>query len=403
MKNTILHGDALSVLKSLPDNHVQCVVTSPPYYGLRAYLPDGHPDKHLEIGLEESPQEFIEKLVQVFREVRRVLRPNGTLWLNIGDSYASQGGPQIDGTKQTVGSQQGAWSGLSRRPTNGLKPKDLMMIPARVAIALCSDGWYLRSDIVWSKPTAMPESVTDRPTKAHEYIFLLAKSERYYYDADAIREPLKPKTFTTYGTKHRPQGNDSLGLVKSDNWGSTVAERQPKLTADGEIAGANKRTIWTVASQPYHEAHFATFPPKLIEPCILAGTSPKACEHCGAPWQRATEQGPSIKMSGPHPKITAVHESIKPLGQTSAFRTGQVTTRQTTGWKPTCTCENNTGSGKCIVLDPFAGAGTVPLVAIRHGRDWLGIELNETYITLINKRIETVQPNLWTEVDGGVA
>lgn len=393
MRNTILHGDAISVLKSLPDNHVQCVVTSPPYYGLRSYLPDGHPDKHLEIGLEESPQEFIEKLVQVFREVRRVLRPDGTLWLNMGDSYTSGGRETRDPGKSTLHPAQS--KGMKRPPMpEGLKPKDLMMIPARVAIALCSDGWYLRSDIVWSKPSCMPESVSDRPTKAHEYVFLLAKNEHYYYDATAVSEP---------SVSNHPSGNG----FKRD---ARLSYQNPDGTARGNdeqwqvSPTRNRRSVWNISTQPYHEAHFAVMPPKLAELCVLAGTSPKACGHCGAPWTREIVQDTSVKMSGPvHPKIIAAHESIKPLGQTSAFRSGQVPTRQTIGWKPTCKCENNTGSGKCIVLDPFAGAGTVPLVSIRHGRDWLGIELNEEYITLINKRIETVQPNLWTEVDGGVA
>jgi len=272
MVNQILHGDALEMLKTLPDNYVQCIVTSPPYYGLRDYGVEG------QIGLESSPKEFVSKLVDVFREARRVLKDDGTLWVNIGDTYATAahnenkvfGNPEFNANRP---SRELTKTPMRNIPA-GFKPKDLMMIPARVAIALQDDGWWVRSDIIWNKPTAMPESVKDRPTKSHEYIYLLTKSEQYYYNADAIREPLKPKTFTTFGTHHRAQGNDALGLVKSDNWGRTVEFRQPKLTDAGEIAGANKRTVWTVASQPYKEAHFATMPPKLIEPCILAGSRP---------------------------------------------------------------------------------------------------------------------------------
>jgi DNA modification methylase len=271
-----------------------------------------------------------------------------------------------------------------------------MMVPARLAIALQEDGWYLRSDIIWHKLTAMPESCLDRPTSAHEHVFLLAKSERYFYDADAVREPLKPKTYTTFGTKHRPQGNDALGRVKSDNWGSTVGERQPRLAPDGSIAGANLRNVWPLASQPFPGSHFATMPPKLAERCILASTSSQACEHCNAPWQRETEQTGIIKMSGPvHPKTLASQDGTKPYGQSSAFRSGMVPTRETIGWQPTCRCKNNAGSGRCIVLDPFAGAGTSAYVAAKQGRDYLGIELNPEYVALAEKRLAELHPGLW--------
>lgn len=357
--NTIIQGDCLERLRDIPDGSVQCCITSPPYYGLRDYGVEG------QIGLEQSPFEYIEKLVQVFSEVRRVLRANGTCWINLGDSYASS--------------------------------KNLMMIPARVAIALQEDGWILRSDIIWNKPTAMPESVTDRPTSAHEHIFLFAKSERYFYDADAIREPLKPKTFTTFGTKHHAQGNDALGMVKSDNWGRTVEERLPKLDIAGEIAGANKRDVWTVVSKPYAEAHFATFPPRLIEPCVLAGTSAQACEHCGATWTRVVERTPMVIKNGPK----AGGYGSRTTDSLSGTMVSPAETH-TVGWKPTCTCPNNTGSGKCTILDPFMGAGTVALVALQHNRNYLGIELNPDYIALARKRISTIQPTLWSNVQSDV-
>lgn len=267
----LLQGDCRDLLRDLPGGSVHCCVTSPPYYGLRDYGVDG------QIGLEAGPGEFVEELVAVFREVRRVLRDDGTLWLNLGDTYV--GGRNGGIGSSAITSQRNhkaaraAWEkraseGTHRRP-EGLKPKDLIGIPWRVAFALQADGWWLRSDIVWHKPNPMPESVEDRPTRSHEYIFLLSKSERYWYDADAIREPLSPKSHTTYGSVRGSKGGDALGKVKSDNWSAKV--RKPRLKEDGTPAGANARDVWTVASQPFAGAHFATFPPRLIEPCVLAG------------------------------------------------------------------------------------------------------------------------------------
>lgn len=384
LRDTILHGDALAILRQLPDQCVQCCVTSPPYWNLRDYGVPG------QIGLEQTPQDFIEKLVSVFGEVRRVLRDDGVLWLNLGDTYANDnkwGGA----TSGKHGSALHGTNATSDRRTTGLAPKNLVGIPWRVAFALQDDGWILRSDVIWHKPTAMPESVLDRPTSAHEHVFLFAKKKHYYYDADAIREPLAAKTFTTFGTKHRPQGNDALGLVKSDNWGSTVHERKPRLTGDGEIAGANKRNVWTVASQPFPGAHFAVMPEKLVEPCILAGSSPQACEHCGAPWQRITGKTGHVNKREPAhvPGNTA----------TKTDNTGWVPSRLTTNqWEPTCTCSDNTGRGQCVILDPFAGSGTVLMVAKKQGRSYLGIELNHDYIRLAEDRLAGVPLSLWQEM-----
>lgn len=270
-------GDCRDLMRAMIADgvRVQTIVTSPPYWGLRSYLLGGHPDKGREIGSEPTLREFIDTLVGVFELCRQLLVDDGTLWLNMGDAYASSGG-QTPMRGETFAGRARAKENicLSNRKAgiDGLKVKDLMGQPWRLAFALQDAGWYLRQDIIWHKPNPMPESVRDRCTKAHEYLFLLSKSERYYYDQDAIREPLAEKTFTTFGTKHRAQGNDSLGAVKSDNWGRTVKERQPKLTADGEIAGANKRSVWTIATKPYKGAHFATFPEELVEPCVLAGS-----------------------------------------------------------------------------------------------------------------------------------
>jgi DNA modification methylase len=396
MSNQIIQGDALTVLKSLPDGFVQTCVTSPPYYGLRSYLPDGHTDKPLEIGLEGTPEAYIARLVEVFREVKRVLRPDGTLWLNCGDSYA--GG----GTHSTGRNDENA-ADLERRAAlyqtgrvkatttpqtrstitinHGCKPKDLLMIPARLALALQSDGWYLRSDIIWHKPNCMPESVEDRPTTAHEHIFLLAKSERYYYDADAIREPGQEWSGQS-GTFARSNGKATLLTVPGQEHVSHRINRDDRVPA-----GRNKRSVWTVATMPYNQAHFAVFPAKLIEPCILAGSSPRACEHCGAPWERVTE----VERA----EATNNHQRFGSHVKAGANRQYQVViSKNTTGWQPTCPCTQE-GTGRCVVLDPFVGAGTVALVAIRHVRDWLGVELNPDYIKLAEKRIAYVQQDLW--------
>lgn len=249
-------GDCLESMKKLPDGCINTCVTSPPYFGLRDYGQDG------QIGLEATPDEFVAALVAVFREVRRVLRDDGTLWLNLGDSYAGSGkGRNADGSHQEGGKQ-----GTSRGTIDGklikthapdCKPKDLIGIPWRVAFALQADGWYLRQDIIWYKPNPMPESVRDRCTKSHEYIFMLSKSPRYYYDHKAIKEPADP-------ANHRKSaGIRRTAPGSSDHGGRANGERSYETR--------NKRSVWSVTTRPYKGAHFATFPPDLIEPCILAG------------------------------------------------------------------------------------------------------------------------------------
>jgi DNA modification methylase len=357
----ILQGDCRDVLKTLPDESVHCVVTSPPYWGLRDYGVAG------QLGLESTPQEYIEKMVAVFREVRRVLRSDGTLWLNMGDCYA---------TGTTAGRQ--ASTGVLKHHTaqdirrlgtpDGLKTKDLVGMPWRLAFALQEDGWWLRQDIIWSKPNPMPESVRDRCTKAHEYLFLLAKSERYYFDSTGIQEPCSsaydpddckaPDGWDTgdggHGTIHRlgrekgKSGNkarkpaSARGVpMRKDQTAhagmaiqSGLASQASHHPTNGDVAGSvpwegstrNKRSVWTVTTQPFKEAHFATFPPALIEPCVLAGC---------------------------------------PIGGT--------------------------------VLDPFGGAGTTGLVADRLGRDAILIELNPLYADMARKRIVGDAP-LFAEV-----
>jgi len=245
----------------IPDSSVDCVVTSPPYWGLRDY---GLEDQGL--GLEPTPEEYCANMVVVFREVWRVLKPTGTVWMNLGDSYSGGGGahkPEHANPGLSKSAERNGVPTSERDIISGLKPKDLVGMPWRVAFALQADGWYLRSDIIWSKPNPMPESVSDRPTKAHEYVFLLTKSPRYYYDADAIRESNgNEANWDNYGGKGLHDHKDDL--VK----GMSQPKVMPNATHPN---GRNKRTVWEIATHPYPEAHFATFPEKLVEPCILAG------------------------------------------------------------------------------------------------------------------------------------
>jgi len=292
--------DVRETLRALPEASVHTVCTSPPYWGLRDY---GTGDA--QIGLEDSPDEFVGQLVEVFREVARVLRPDGTLWLNLGDSYSSGGRK----TQCQPTLRQGH-TGVAVRPpvVDGLKPKDLVGIPWRVALALQADGWYLRSDIIWSKPNPMPESVTDRPTKAHEYVFLFAHPDskgRYFYDAEAVREPANPANYRfNPSMREVPPGQTRQG---------TLDARRGDVLCDTR----NKRSVWTVNPKPFSGAHFAVWPPDLVEPMILAGC---------------------------------------PSGGT--------------------------------VLDPFSGSGTTGMVALSHGRNYIGIDLNPDYLPLAQARIE---------------
>jgi len=628
--NRIITGDALAVLKTLPDAFVQCVITSPPYLWLRDYGVDG------QIGLEDNPRAYITRLVEVFREVRRVLRDDGTAWVNMGDSYASSGkGGQseekrsehwqpeyprtntshpgvstnflncfqslmkgqplifrnamairiatksgevagndngfpygvflsllgiewitikqrnnnfcqvfnvlnnecycridcpllscrmvnttnleivldvidrvsivisdhnldthpilgISRVSSTGTSKEGdsslsieephkpipecirdikpignaitfdtplkcfpdiylvdqsvtlrdrldsatSYSGnfrvtsaspeqfcfslegcgvdirstlvthlftpnsfgslvhytelydKAKRMSNALRPKQELGIPDMLKRALMEDGWICRSTIIWSKPNVMPESVEDRPTKSHEYIFLLSKSSSYYYDADAIREPLAYPD-RVYGTTDQ---HKTLELLRQGN--RTTGGLHDGRTTYTNPLGRNKRSVWAVSSQAYPESHFATFPPKLIDPMVLAGTSPKACEHCGSPWERVTESE-FFPQQGRDP-VKNVKGSIKGLDQSNnwgAYPRG-TTIITTAGWQPTCSCTNE-GIGKCVILDPFCGAGTTVMVASQLQRDWIGIELNPEYVTIARKRIEILQPRMW--------
>jgi len=252
----IIPGDCIEGMKTLPDSSVHCCVTSPPYWGLRDYGHEG------QIGLEDTPEAYVARMVEVFREVRRVLLDDGTLWLNLGDSYATGAGKV--GDRPGGGSQGDNWQGLktspNRMPIPGLKPKDLVGIPWRVAFALQADGWWLRQDIIWHKPNPMPESVRDRCTKAHEYVFLLTKSERYHYDAEAVSEAAAYAGAVTNDFSASAIG---IGVTPSGN-----AIPGTRYTVK---ATRNRRSVWTIPPKPYRGAHFAVMPPDLVEPCIKAG------------------------------------------------------------------------------------------------------------------------------------
>ncbi len=316
--NTILCGSAIDQLKKLPNQSINCCVTSPPYYGLRDYGVDG------QIGLEETPEEFIDKMVDIFREVKRVLKDDGTIWVNIGDSYAGSGkGQTKDGCADPkVTKTQGMK--LPKNKERNLKPKDLIGIPWMLAFALRSDGWYLRQDIIWSKPNPMPESVQDRCTKSHEYIFLLSKSKKYYYDADSIKTKSKKSSIERLSRGISPDSKNVDGApgqtAHSMNKPRLNQKRNP--TPEDNKCGipdeemSNKRSVWEVTTKGYKEAHFATYPEKLIVDCIKAG------------------------------------------------------------------CPDNG-----IVLDPFMGAGTTAVVAKKLGRAYVGIDLNPEYIKIAEKRI----------------
>lgn len=366
-RNEIIHGEALTVLRTLPDASVQCCVTSPPYWGLRDYGVPG------QLGGEATPAEYIARVVAIFAEVRRVLRDDGTCWLNLGDTFIN-----AKGLAHGVDPKQGARR-FGLRPNDvsvpGYKRKDLAGIPWRTAFALQDDGWYLRSDIVWSKPNPMPESVTDRPTRSHEFVFLLTKGLRYFYDSAAISEPVV-----------RGYAGSTFTKGKTAAAGLGRISQLPRL--DGETR--NARSVWTITPKPYKGAHFAVFPPELPEKCIKAGSSERGgCRKCGAPWVRQIEKHRTPDRPG---RVQGrlgdtIADAHGPDGRNGKRHRLHVLT---TGWAPSCACD--TSAEPCLVLDPFAGSGTTLAVARGLGRDYVGVELNREYITLARRRLSSGEP-----------
>jgi DNA modification methylase len=379
---TVYGGDCREVLASLPADSVDCVVTSPPYWGLRDYGNDG------QLGLERTPEEYVAHLAQVFQEVRRVLKPSGTCWLNLGDSYAASqsGGDKVFGNPAFNENRPSrAATKTPARSLGGLKPKDLVGIPWRVAFALQADGWYLRSDIIWSKPNPMPESVTDRPTKSHEYLFLLTKSPRYFFDADAVREEGSGRNWAT-------AGGNIMGAGVHKHIDKFVDRGEGRNREDA--FGRNIRSVWNIATRPYPGAHFAVFPPELPERCIKAGSSEHGvCSTCGAPYERIIE-----RIGGPPPgdhrqregfddtsKQAHASGTVDGSALSKVYREFGYAENRTVGWRPTC-AHDSEPPVPAVVLDPFGGSGTVGMVANRLSRRAILIDLNPEYLKQQMKR-----------------
>lgn len=414
----VWEGHVLDVLADLPAESIHCCVTSSPYWGLRKYAgeqevtwPDG---SRSAFGLEPTIELYVEHTIEILRTIRRVLRKDGTVWWNIGDSYLGSWGNYgaRNGKQRTRRKERyarDAWEEHGGRPPmattgNGTKPKDMALIPFRVALAAQADGWWVRSVIVWDKPNPMPESVKDRPTLSHEYILLLTKSAKYWYDADAIREPLSPLTLadSRNATGWHTQGNAKGSKYAADDSPEFPSWYRAKTFVNPD-AGRNCRSVWRFATQPYPGAHFAVFPEELPRRCILAGCPPKVCGKCGAGWVRAlADRGKIVGDGRAHPRMASreiragSQETIDGVCRTAG---DTVSVRETIGWRPSCQCGcEETQPG--IVLDPFAGSGTTLAVAERLGRRWVGIEIAQEYLPMIDERIarERAQGKLPVEV-----
>jgi DNA modification methylase len=389
------------------------------------------------LGLEESIEAYVGHMVLVFRELWRVLRGDGVAWLNLGDSYTSRSKDQCNPSGNT--GQATLNNGLTRPPIiKGLPPKNLCGIPWRCAFALQADGWFLRSDIIWAKKNPGPESCQDRPTKAHEYLFLLAKSKRYYYDQEAIREPIAQTTMDRWNNNpyektqndnyksqglqpNKHKGEHKLGVSPQGRNKRTVWHLINEISEHNELFAftlarlitdhpellndildeygattSEKTDIWKLASQPLKEAHFAVMPEALVKPCLLAGCPAQVCVECGEPWVRVVEketvEHPSRRGSGPIRQLASADAG---QGQVNLEKSnlGMNNKTKTLAFTPTCQCSAPTRPG--IVLDPFFGSGTVGVVAKKHKRDWLGIELNPDYVELARKRLDQTQPALF--------
>jgi DNA modification methylase len=395
MTVTLWHGDARDVLARLPEARVHTVVTSPPYYGLRSY--DGlGPD---QIGLEAvmdclgwatgAPcgQCYVCHMVEVFRAVWRVLRTDGTLWLNLGDSYT--GKANSGGANQNRGGHAVRLTGMPAKRAPGLKPKDLCGLPWRVALALQADGWWLRSAITLCKVNPMPESVTDRPAQATEMMFLLTKSATYYYDAEAVREP--------HAEPGRIQKHYGNGYTSGDGEKRHAGVRVYRSTTESpgyHPAGRTLRNWWPVVSESFSEAHFATFGTKWITPCIKAGTSAHGCcPACGVPWRRTVERV-SVQSFAHGDLREGKQQHWKRATHCGPGDNGQYQPPHTTGWRPSCACPAPGPPVPCLCLDPFMGSGTTALVASRLGRDCVGVEASATYLEMARRRLEADAPLL---------
>ncbi len=358
-------GDALTCAKALPEKSVHCLVTSPPYHGLRSYLPAGHPDKVLELGAEPTVAEYVEKLVAIFRALRPALRDDSTLWVNVGDRF--------------------------------LPNKQLAGAPWRFAFAMQDDGWILRMDNIWSKPNPMPESVSDRPTKSHEYLLLLTKKPTYFYDQEAVREPhtMKPQrrfARDTYGSNGVP-GKQMVNQAKP-------LSDEPRQF--GHRSGRNLRSVWNITTKPYRGSHYAVMPPDLVYPCVKAGTSEYGvCSSCLAPWERVVERE-AVPKRVPTGKgwLSGIAEQDNWASGTpthSGLGNTEYAAPRTVDWQPTCECHsseelarlNGTATIPATVLDPFAGSGTTLYAARKLGRKSVGFDLDARNVKLVEGRLGT--------------
>ncbi len=427
----IVRGEALAVLAEMPSSFVHCVVTSPPYWRLRRYLPDDHPDKPLEIGAERTVDEYVQRLVGVFREVRRVLRDDGVFWLNIGDTRATGKGrchnpgggraswPRSAKTANALPLDRGTMAELR---SMGLKPGEPTCVPWLLAEALRADGWYFKHAVLWAKPNSLPESVNGwrwerhrikddqdnwqdcpgcdkcrphggyvlrkgswRPTASYEYVLMLTKSGQYYCDREAVREEPKPYMRPGGQAAYAADGAASHGL------GSNTFHQMAE-------AGANLRDVWFIPTQPHAEAHFATFPDELVEKCILASTpAVGCCPKCGAPWARVVRYiygTDGRKEVGPRHHVGYAKARLDHRGKCPS---GLIVGAETEGWRPTCDCRpmDPTRREPAIVLDPFMGRGTTAIVAKRLGRRFIGIELNPDYVRMAEENLRAECPLLW--------
>lgn len=382
MRNKILQGDVLEKGRHLPSNSVNCIVSSPPYFNQRDYgLPPTDwaeisyaplhglsnitiPAQSCCLGREKTIEAYIGHLVLIFRLLRSALRDDAVMWLNIGDSYANdarRGG--CSGNKNYT-SINGGYHEIRNQPTKtGLPPKNLCGIPWRLSLALQADRWILRSDVIWEKSNGTPSSVTDRPTMAHEYLFLLSKSSAYWYDNEAIKTPIKQSSKNRLGRGVSANHKHNNGAPGQHVHGFHKVKWEPQSDK------ANRRSVWRMATAQYCDSHFAVMPSEMAELCILSACPPQTCAECGSPYKRVIV-GTGTDSTGWKP-----------------------TSRATNQFEPICTCK----AGQCpgIVLDPFIGSGTTAQVAIQNKRDWLGIELNPDYIKLAMERIARTQPPLF--------
>ena len=392
MSGRILLGDVRQTLREIPADSVQCCVTSPPYWGLRDYGCAG------QLGSEATPDEFVRTMVAVFAEVRRTLHPTGTLFLNIGDSYSSGGRKAFDTKSPNI--RQNHVAERQSMPS-GLKPKDMVGIPWLLAFALRADGWYLRSEIIWAKKSPMPSSVKDRPTTAHESIFLLSKSPRYYWDQVGSAEAAvrgTPGNRTHKGAKKYAAGDRHHRLAVG-------------LTNVTAVETRNMRSVWSLAAEPYKGAHVACYPSELVRRCLSAGVGERGCcPVCRTPWVRQVQRERIATRPGDDSKVTAL---ARPAGwatrgkhSAAAYNTPETHAKTignrdpqrhisrvvTLGWLPACGCDAEAplAAIPCTVLDPFLGSGTTAQVAEHLGHAWLGCELNPDYIAQAEARIATV-------------